>query len=283
MSGKKTAGKPENKQAVWIDTVPPQVKKSFLAAVKAHTAGRYEEAVSHYAMTLNLLPDDPVLLTNLGVALREQAKFKAAETCYRRAIAVHPESPGAFSNLGNVLRRQGRLKEAVACHRRAIELDRKFIDAYYNLGLVLQDMGKLDEAVRLFDHALKFKPGDDRISWDKSLALLSKGDFINGFELYEYRWQREEITMRHFRQPVWDGSDLNGKTIFIYAEQGLGDTINFCRYLPLVAESGGGSFLSASRNWLACWKEWMVLMLLSATGKGCRISMCRLLCSVCRV
>jgi len=239
MSSKAASVKTEKQEPNWIDTVPPKVKEVFLAAIKAHSAKKYNEAINHYTMALSLLPDDPVLLTNLGVALRAQDRFKASEACYRRAIAVKPDSPGAYSNLGNVLRRLGRLKEAVACHRRAVELDRKFIDAYYNLGLVLQDMGKLDEAIRLFNHCLKFKPGDDRINWDKSLAQLAKGDFVNGFELYEYRWKREEITARHFRQPLWDGSSLKDKTIFVYSEQGFGDTLNFCRYLPLVAETGG--------------------------------------------
>ncbi|NDV22556.1 tetratricopeptide repeat protein [Desulfovibrio sp. JC022] len=240
MSNKEPAsGQKGNRQPDWIDTVPLRVKEVFINAVKEHSAGNYDEAIALYSVALGQLPDDPVLLGNLGVALRAQEKFKAAEVCYRRSIAVKPDNPGTWSNLGNVLRRLGRLKESVACHRRAIELDRKFIDAYYNLGLVLQDMGKLDEAIRLFNHCLKFKPDDDRINWDKSLALLAKGDFINGFELYEYRWKREELVVRHFRQPLWDGSPLNGKTIFIYAEQGFGDTLNFCRYIPLVAEAGG--------------------------------------------
>ncbi|TIH16559.1 glycosyltransferase family 41 protein [Marinifilum sp. JC120] len=243
MSSKGAAsGQPEEKQLDWIDTVTPRVKEIFINAVKAHSAGNYDEAVALYSVALNQLPDDPVLLGNLGVALRAQDKFKAAEACYRRSIAVKPDNSGTWSNLGNVLRRQGRLKESVACHRRAIELDRKFIDAYYNLGLVLQDIGKLDEAIRFFNHCLKFKPDDDRINWDKSLALLAKGDFINGFELYEYRWKREELVNRHFRQPLWDGSPLNGKRIFVYAEQGFGDTLNFCRYIPLVAEAGGKVF-----------------------------------------
>lgn len=229
----------ENKDPNWIDTVPPRVKEFFVNAMKAHSAKKFDEAASFYAMALSLLPDDPVLLGNLGVALRAQDKNKAAEACYRRAIAVKPDNAGIWSNLGNVLRRLGQLKESVACHRKAIDLDRKFLDAYYNLGLVLQDIGKLDEAIRFFNHCLKFKPDDHRISWDKSLALLTKGDFIGGFELYEYRWKREEITRRHFRQPLWDGSPLNGKTIFVYAEQGFGDTLNFCRYLPLLAEAGG--------------------------------------------
>jgi Tfp pilus assembly protein PilF len=239
MSTKSSSEKPDKKQPKWIDTVPPRVRECFISAIKEHTAGRYDEAVALYSIALNLMPDDPLLLTNLGVSLRELGKFKASETCYRRAIAVKPESPGTFSNLGNVLRRMGRLKEAVNCHRRAIELDRKFIDAYYNLGLVLQDLGKLDEAVRLFNHCLKHNPDDSRVKWDKSLALLAKGEFVTGFDLYENRWTREELTSRHFRQPVWDGSPLSGKTIFIYSEQGFGDTIHFCRYLPLVAEAGG--------------------------------------------
>ncbi|WP_415713510.1 tetratricopeptide repeat protein [Maridesulfovibrio sp.] len=239
MSSKKNPARPEKNQHAWIDSVSPRVKEVFFAAVRAHSSGNFAEAVTNYSLALGLRPEDPVLLTNLGVALRAQDKFKAAEACYRRALAVKPDNPGALSNLGNVLRRLGKLKEAVGCHRRAIELDRKFIDAYYNLGLVLQDLGKLDEAIRLYNYCLKFKPDDDRVSWDKSLALLSKGDFINGFELYEYRWKHEQLKARHFRQPLWDGSSLNGKRIFVYAEQGFGDTLHFCRYIPLLAKAGG--------------------------------------------
>ncbi|HAS89342.1 MAG TPA: hypothetical protein DCS48_08555 [Desulfovibrio sp.] len=240
MSMNKSASvQPGKKELEWIDTVPQRVKDVFLKAVKAHSSGDYDEAIALYSIGLNFLPDDHVLLGNMGVALRSQSKFKAAEACYRRSIASKPDNPGAWSNLGNVLRRLGRLKEAVACHRQAIELDRQFIDAYYNLGLVLQDIGKLDDAIKFFNHCLKFRPGDHRMNWDKSLALLAKGDYLNGFELYEYRWKREELTPRHFRQPLWDGTPLNGKRIYVYAEQGFGDTLNFCRYLPLVAGAGG--------------------------------------------
>ncbi len=234
---RKETGKP--------DTMSPQGRKVFEAALRKHRDGEYEEALSHYALTLVHEPDNPVVLTNMGVALRSQGKDFAAEACYRRAIAINPDSPGSWTNLGNTLRRMGRLKEAVMCHRKAVQLDRCFQDGYYHLGLVLQDLGKLDEAIRLFDHCLKKRPDNVKINWDRSLALLASGDFIKGFEAYEYRWKRDDIRERHFRQPEWDGSPLNGRRILLYPEQGFGDTINFVRYVKVVADMGGKVILES--------------------------------------
>lgn len=227
------------KKPAWTESLPEKARRSFEQAVMKHSEGLFDEAVNLYSVALSVVPDDPVILTNLGVALRSQDKFTASEVCYRRALEVKPESPGSWSNLGNVLRRMGRLKESVACHRKAVELDKKFIDGYYNMALVLQDMGRLDESIRIFDFCLKHKPGNVNINWDRALALLSKGDFLNGFEAYEYRWKREELRERHFRQPLWDGTPLEGKHIYLYSEQGFGDTLNFCRYVPEVAKAGG--------------------------------------------
>ncbi|WP_031482108.1 tetratricopeptide repeat protein [Maridesulfovibrio frigidus] len=223
----------------WLANLPDNGRRSFEEAVRNHSAGKYEEALNFYAMALSYAPDESVILSNIGVLLRSQGKFKASEECYRRALAIDPESPGCWTNLGNVLRRLGKLKEAAYCHRKAFKIDKEFIDAYYNLALVLQDMGKLDESIKNFDFCLKAKPGDARINWDKALALLAKGDFINGFEGYEYRWQRGELRERHFKQPLWDGSPLNGKRILLYSEQGFGDTLHLCRYVSEVAKAGG--------------------------------------------
>ncbi|SDL39257.1 Glycosyltransferase family 9 (heptosyltransferase) [Maridesulfovibrio ferrireducens] len=232
----------------WLDSLPENGRKAFEEAVKMHSAKLYDDALNFYAMALSYSPDEPVILSNLGVLLRSQDKIRAAEECYRRALAVDPDSSGCWTNLGNVLRRQGQLKEAVYCHRKAFKLDRKFIDAYYNLGLVLQDMGKIDEAIQIFDFCLKSKPDDVRINWDRALALLSKGDFIQGFEAYEYRWYRNELNERHFKQPLWDGSPLNGRRIFLYSEQGFGDTLNFCRYVAEVAKAGGEVILECQKE-----------------------------------
>ena len=102
---KSASGQPEKKELEWIDTVPQRVKEVFLKAVKAHSSGKFDEAIALYSIGLNFLPDDHVLLGNMGVALRSQNKLKAAEVCYRRSIAAKPDNPGAWSNLGNVLRR----------------------------------------------------------------------------------------------------------------------------------------------------------------------------------
>ncbi len=232
----------------WLESLPENGRKAFEEAVKMHSAFRYEDAHNFYAMALSYSPDDPVILTNMGVLLRAQGKIKAAEECYRRALAIDPDSPGCWTNLGNVLRRLGHLNEAVYCHRKAFKLDKYFIDAYYNLGLTLQDLGKLDEAIKIYDFCLKSKPGDVRISWDRSLALLSKGDFLQGFAEYEYRWYRNDSRVRNFKQPLWDGSPLNGSRILLYSEQGFGDTLQFCRYVAEVAKAGGKVVLECQKE-----------------------------------
>ncbi|SMF20577.1 tetratricopeptide repeat protein [Desulfovibrio gilichinskyi] len=251
----------------WLNSLPENGRKAFEEAVKMYSASRYEEAHNFYAMALLYSPDDPVILTNMGVLLRAQGKIRAAEECYRRALAIDPDSPGCWTNLGNVLRRLGKLKDAAYCHRKAFKLDKNFIDAYYNFGLTLQDLGKLDEAIKVYDFCLKAKPGDVRISWDRSLALLSKGDLLQGFEAYEYRWYRNDSIRRDFKQPLWDGSPLNGRRILLYSEQGLGDTLQFCRYVAEVANAGGKVILECQKELVSLLSGLEGLAVIVSAGK----------------
>jgi len=176
---------------------------------------------------------------NLGVTLRSQGKLEAAIACYQRSLALRPNHPDVYSNLGNALRELGCLNEAIANHQQAVHLMPDSAQAIYNLGLGLRDLGLLDEALACFDKALEINPEFVYCHWDRSLALLLRGDFEEGFAEYEWRWKLPHNSSRGYPQPLWDGAALDGRTILVHQEQGLGDMIQFVRYLSMVKERGG--------------------------------------------
>src|SRR3989441_401595 len=146
-------------------------------------------------------------------------------------------------NLGETYRATGKLEDAIASYRQALALKPDFAEAHKSLGIALWDQGKLDEAITCFRQALTLKPDYVHAHCSLGLALLSAGDLSRGFTEYEWRWRLKEFERQCagliLPQPFWDGSELNGRTILLYAEQGFGTTIQFIRYAPLVARGGG--------------------------------------------
>jgi len=224
-----------------------QANRVFERALAAHREDRLDAAIQAYTESLALDPDQPQAYNNMGVALRAGGAFNAAVASYRRAIALRANDPGSHSNLGNALRALGRHDEAEAHHRKAIELDSDYLEARYNLGLVLKDQGKFDEALACLQEAVKRKPDYIDAHWDLSLTFLTKGDLEAGFEEYEWRWRLAENSPRGFDKPAWNGGPLDGRTILLHAEQGMGDTIQFARYVTPVAERGGRVVLECQK------------------------------------
>jgi hypothetical protein len=126
----------------------------------------------------------------------------------------------------------------VAGNCRNLKLKPDYVEAHYNLGNGLKDQGKLDEAIASYGRALELNPDYADAHWNRSLLWLLKGDFDQGWPEYEWRWRTAQVASRTFPEPRWDGGSLAGKTILLHAEQGLGDTIQFIRYAPLVQRLG---------------------------------------------
>jgi FkbM family methyltransferase len=201
-------------------------------------SGQAEAAVASCREAARLKPDLPEAHNNLGSALEEVGRYEEAIAVLQTALRIKPDFSKAHNNLGIAYWYLGRYEEAAASYRRAIDLMPEMAEAHNNLGNVLRDQGKLDEAAACYRQAADLRPNYADPHWNQSLVWLLAGDFERGWAEYEWRWKLKNFKPRACTQPVWDGSPLEGKTILLAAEQGLGDTVQFIRYAPLVRQLG---------------------------------------------
>ncbi|MDA9308783.1 tetratricopeptide repeat-containing glycosyltransferase family protein [Amylibacter sp.] len=153
---------------------------------------------------------------------------------------MKPDYADAYSNMGTVLQEQSKLEEAIEAYNKALSIKPDFAIAYSNMGNALKDQGKLEEAIKAHNKALTIKPDFATAHHNLSLALLSNGRLKEGLEEYEWRLRKKKRTVAPARANfIWDGKQsLNNKRFVAYEEQGLGDIIQFCRYLPFLEQKG---------------------------------------------
>jgi tetratricopeptide (TPR) repeat protein len=210
--------------------------------------GRQAESVESYRQAIRCKPDYAEALCNLGLALCESgqprelgdwATLGEAVIILRQAARLRPDYVEAHNNLGLALAALGRFDEAVASYEQGLRLMPGHAQTHANLGSAFKEQGRLDEAAACYEQALRLDPESASAHWNLSLTWLQMGDYERGWREYEWRWRRKGSTMRPFRQPLWDGSPLAGRTILLHSEQGLGDTIQFVRYAAVVQQRGG--------------------------------------------
>lgn len=200
-----------------------------------------DEAMAVIRRALVARPDYAEAWQNLGTQHEAKGDFMEALKCYEHALARKPEFATAHNNRGNALCALDRLDEAGASYERALALCPDMATVHCNLGNLWQARGDLDRAIACYDRMLELSPGSVDGCWNKAFALLLKGDFQAGWPLYEARWQFEEYIRAStpFDAPLWLGDVLlAGRTILLHHEQGLGDTLQMLRYVPVLAGQG---------------------------------------------
>lgn len=258
-------------RAVSLD--PTCAEAFFELANLLYRSGLYERAVESYTSAASLWPRHAEVHYNLGVALSCSGRTADAIVCYRRAVQLRPDYAEAHNNLGTLLQAEHRLTEAEQEYRLALKSAPGFVWPQYNLGRSLEDqdrsyealdvysalvarspnhadahnnlgntllaIGECENAVRHYRTALTIDPKHAEAHWNLGLALLKAGEYEEGWREYEWRFDQPRAQRREFDVPLWDGAPLHGRPILIHAEQGLGDTLQFIRFLPLVKERGG--------------------------------------------
>jgi len=198
-------------------------------------AGRPKLAVDEARAALEIEPTMPTALSNLGVALYELKAFEEAAGAQRKAIASNPNFAEAHSNLGNALHALRRFDEAVIAYRRAIEINTNYADAWANLGTTLHHSGSFEEGIMALRRAIALAPHHANARSGLGILLLMRGDLGEGWDEYEWRLRSTERKGPKFPEIPWQGENLAGKHIYVQAEQGFGDTLQFARYMPLLA------------------------------------------------
>lgn len=170
---------------------------------------RFDEALRLYEKSLELLGVRAYVLSNLGALLRKMGRYDDARSAYRKAMCLDPGDAGVYYNFGNLHRAEESLKEAIRCYRRSIAC----------------------------------RPDNAELHWNLSLALLGDGQLGEGFDEYEWRWQYEHFPSkrRDFPQPLWSGEPFDGRVLLLHTEQGIGDVLQFLRFIPMIAERKGAT------------------------------------------
>src|SRR5262245_4628685 len=216
----------------------PTASDLLAIALQHHQAGRLHEAEQICRQIIDADPSFPDGWMILGALAQELGKNDEAVACTEQAVRLKPDWPEAHYNLGITYYKRGDQGQAVASFQRAIQLRPDYAMAHYNLGFALDENGEFDQAMACYDLALTTDPSYADAHWNRSLLRLLMGDFERGWAEYEWRWKTGRQPPRVFAQTQWHGEPLPGKTILIHAEQGLGDTIQFVRYAPLIKGLG---------------------------------------------
>ena len=263
-------------------TEPGNFGANHLKGVACFQLKQYSQALSFIEKAIEINPQAPAPYSNLGLVLHELARYEEALASFDRALAINANYAEAYSNRANALLRLDRPQQAIASYEIAIALNPGNPVTFYNLGTAQQECLMLEEALVSYGHAIALNPryaqalnnrgnvfkglghvkqaiSDFECAIDiqsnyasayvnKAHAHLLNGDYEFGWNCYQWRWRKDDqsIVGRTFSKPLWLGKeDIAGKTVLLHAEQGLGDTIQFCRYAKSVSDLGAKVLLEA--------------------------------------
>jgi FKBP-type peptidyl-prolyl cis-trans isomerase 2 len=221
----------------------------YKKGIELQDNGELDEAISYYQKAIAQNPKHAGSFYNLGVAFQRKGLTDQAILNYEIAIGLNKDFIDAHHNLGVAYKEKGQFDEALICFQRVLQLEPNHKGAYYNIGNILTAKGRFEEAMQFYRKTVEMEPENAAAHWNIALLNLMAGNFDEGWKGYEWRWKLKGVSAdRKFAEPLWDGSDIHGKTILLYTEQGYGDAIQFVRYAPLVARRGARVIIECKKE-----------------------------------
>lgn len=217
-----------------IETDPDKSQALLARGRIFRLQGILGKAIADFTEFISNYPDHFEALIARGIAFGQTSQFNVAIDDFSLAIRINSNCAEAFYNRGVVYEKLYKFEAAIKDYSIAIKLNPHDFKAYNNRGVAKRETRRFDSALKDFDKSVEIKPDFAEGYYNKALTLLSVGSLEEGFKLYEYRWKTAyfQSQLRHFTQPLWlGGENLTGKTILLHSEQGLGDSIQFCRYV----------------------------------------------------
>jgi len=253
-----------------VITIPNNIDNLFDQAIHLTDQGNVQQAIHCYEQIIQRQPDHTISYNNMGILFNSLKQYDQASHCFEKATQYNPNYAKAWFNWGNALKNQGNFQlaiqkytaaiqsnpqlsgaynnmgecfghlndpnTAIKCFKIAIDIHPTSVGTYYNLGNIFYKSHRYEEAIDYYRKCISIQPDFSDAHYNLSFALLLTGDYMNGFSEYEWRLKRGPFTGDCFTQPFWDGKDISDKTLFVYSEQGFGDSIHFCRYLPVISK-----------------------------------------------
>ena len=223
-----------------VPSVAPSLDSRMRQALASHQRGDTAAAEVIYREVLAAVADHPQAQHFLGVIHYQRRELSAALPLLERSVALAANEPEFHNNLGLALAAADREADAIAAYRAALAIDADHAVAWNNLGLALQSVNDVAGAIMAFRRAIELKPGFAHAHWNLAMALLLDGQFEEGWREYEWRLELAELGKRQqpLAGPKWDGLAAAGKTLLLDMEQGLGDALQFIRFVALLADRG---------------------------------------------
>jgi Tfp pilus assembly protein PilF len=222
--------------------LPDRADIAYNFGVVCQASGDLERAAQLWERATGLDPGMKDAHFNLGKAFSELKLLDKSENAYRRALSLFPADAQTLYNLGNLKFQQDDFKEAEHLLRQATRVKPCWSDPWVNLGMALSHQGRYADAEKCYDEALRHNPENAEAHWNRALLLLMSGNYREGWPEYEWRFKRVKWQSFYpYSHPVprWNGAPFKGQRLLVHDEQGLGDTLQFLRYLPMVKALGG--------------------------------------------
>ncbi|MBK9441147.1 MAG: glycosyltransferase family protein [Comamonadaceae bacterium] len=232
-------------------------KSDYLIAYKnkanaLYLTENYKDSLDNYEKIVQLNPDFAEAYFGIGNIHHELKNFEKALAYFNKAILLKADVAEYFNNRGNLHADMNHLQEALLDYDQAILLKPDLADAYNHKGNLHEDLLEYSTALNCYDKAISIKPDHANAQWNRSLLKLLMGNYLEGWKLYEWRWKSVRTSLkREFSEPLWMGDfSINNKSIFIFSEQGYGDAIQFCRYIPILEGMGARVIFEVPGNLL---------------------------------